>query len=112
MLHDVATAKERLTLRVEGDWTKWITRCHVRFSPASRILATSRGGVVKLWDTATGKERATLSGYLPVYDPDATPFSPDGKTLVTVETDRTVKLCNVATGKERAALRGHELPYV
>jgi RNA polymerase sigma factor (sigma-70 family) len=111
-LYETATAKERFALRLDGDYGKGVACHHLWFSPDGRTLATSLGGVVKLWDTATGKERAALAGYLPTCNPERTPFSPDGKVLVTADRDRTVRLWDVATGQERAALRGHELPYV
>jgi dipeptidyl aminopeptidase/acylaminoacyl peptidase len=60
---------------------------------------------VKLWEVATGKQRAALQGHDNIVYPVA--FSPDGKTLASGSVDRTVKLWDVATGKERASLLGH-----
>ncbi|ODG99476.1 hypothetical protein A4S05_37535 [Nostoc sp. KVJ20] len=34
-------------------------------------------------------------------------FSPDGKTIASVSSDKTVKLWNAATGKEISTLKGH-----
>jgi WD40 repeat protein len=79
------------------------------FSPDGKTLATGTGswlpdsapGEIKLWDVATGKQRATL-GRLPTMIV-ALAFSPDGKTLASAS--KTVKLWDVASGKERRELR-------
>src|SRR5262249_48044376 len=60
---------------------------------------------VKLWDTATGSERATLKGHSK--EVLCVAFSADGKTLATGSNDRTVKLWDVGTGTERTTLKGH-----
>jgi WD40 repeat protein len=77
----------------------------VAFSSDSKTLASASGDkTVKLWDLATGKERATLQGHTESVMSVA--FSPDGKTLASASYDKTVKLWDVATGKERATLKG------
>src|SRR5262249_7589116 len=72
-----------------------------RIQPDSRVFHQS----IRLWDTATRKERfrfgKRLGGYLRVA------FSPDGKTLATGGEDARVCLWEVATGGERRQFAGH-----
>ncbi len=103
-LWDVATAQESAALERPIEGIR-----EMRFSPHGKTLAAMidshdpsqpRGqpeiDTVKLWDTATGKERATLNGG------GEAVFSADGKTLATTKKNVT-KLWDVATGKERIA---------
>jgi WD40 repeat protein len=64
-------------------------------SPALPARAKDSG--IKLWDVATGKERATLKGHTQRVWSVA--YSPDGKTLASGGEDGTVKLWDVATDK-------------
>jgi WD40 repeat protein len=85
-LWDVKTGEVRHTLRQEGVYA-------VTFSPDGKTLASGASGVlsrtakgdlkiageVKLWDVATGKEKATLEGHVAfVY---TVAWSPDGQYL-------------------------------
>lgn len=106
---DVATAQERTALESPPEGIRTM-----RFSPDGKTLATmmesdaprdrppGQPGIdsVMLWDTATGKQRATLKG-----GGDGV-FSPDGQTLATTKRNGT-KLWDVATGKERIPLWGN-----
>src|SRR6185312_6000905 len=56
--------------------TRWV-KC-VAFSPDGKTLASGSTDV-KLWDVASGKEKATLKG--PTRGVNCLAFSPDGKTL-------------------------------
>jgi RNA polymerase sigma factor (sigma-70 family) len=78
----------------------------VALSPDGMVLASgSNDGSVKVWDTATGMEKFSLSGHtIFIY---SVAFSPDGKTLASGSNDKTVILWDATTGKEKVTLRGH-----
>jgi WD40 repeat protein len=62
---------------------------------------------IKLWDVATGKQRATLQWHTTEF---CVAFSPDGKTLAAGGAALSlphigIKLWDVATGKEMASLQ-------
>jgi WD40 repeat protein len=93
-----------------------IAEC-VTFSPDDQLLAAGgKTGDIKIWDVATGKERATFHSpnqhiiwYLA--------FSPDGKYLVTAEggmsdrglaTGHIITVWDVSAGRIKATLQGHK----
>ena len=60
---------------------------------------------MRIWDAATGKERAVLTGH--TGGAVAVAVAPDGSWLASGGGDRTVRIWDAATGKERAVLTGH-----
>ena len=75
------------------------------FSPDGRQVAAGSYGVCKLFDTAAGKELATLAekaGFV-----RAAAFSPDGKVLAT-GSYQVVVLWDVATRQPLRSLAGHQ----
>ncbi len=77
-------------------------------SPDGALMAMAvEERAVRLWDTATGAERATLRGHRDLVN--ALAFSPDGRRVVTASYDRTLRVWDVATGESRV-LSGHVGP--
>lgn len=69
-----------------------------------------QGTSLRLWETATGKERLQLE-----VQPGAgwnLAFSPDARTIATGGADGTIRLYDVATGKERRRFPGSGKPVV
>ena len=60
---------------------------------------------VRIWDVATGRERAILKGHTGIVFGVA--VAPDGTWLVSGGGDKTVRIWDAATGRERAILKGH-----
>ncbi len=73
-----------------------------------RLAADGEGRTVVIWDVATGKELAKLTGH--ESDVLAVAWSADGKRLATGSTDRTLKVWEAATGKELVTLVGYKGP--
>jgi WD40 repeat protein len=81
---------------------------HLAFAPDGQTLASAagelhRGGEVKLWDLATGRERTTLAGHTASVEGVA--FAPDGQQLATASWDQTIQLWDLASGQPRTTLQ-------
>ena len=75
------------------------------FSPDDAILAAGRGdGTVKLWDTATEEQIATLTRHYGTVTSVA--FSPDSTILAIGSGDGTVQLWDRAIHRQLATLTG------
>ena len=75
----------------------------VAFSTDGKTVAGAgamRDGVVRLWDTTTGKDRCPLNGH--VGQVSAVAISPDCKTVISAGMDRTLRLWDTVTNKELA----------
>ncbi len=110
-LWDVTAGKEIVTFNPHNA----IPDC-VAYSPDAAVLAPGgrdgAEGAVKLWDAATGQQKATLG-----YEDQVTcvALSPDGRALAAGTQTRnhenqTLHLTDVASGREFAALKGHDKP--
>jgi uncharacterized protein (TIGR03067 family) len=89
----------------------------VAFSPDGKTVATGSrddGGIITLWDAATGRRKTTLTGHINYVFGLA--FSRDGKMLASGtgtggDADGEVKLWDVASGKNIVTLNTNT-PYV
>src|ERR1017187_4496051 len=77
-------------------------------APDGTWLATgSSDRPVRVWDIATGRERALLGSPAGSVRAVATAAAPDGTWLATGSSDRPARIWDIATGRERAVLKNH-----
>ena len=92
-LYDCASLRE-LRLAGHRDFVSGLT-----FSPDGSTLATgSIDGTIRLWDTATGRETASLPGHM--QETTDVAFSPDGRTLASLSQNESLKLWHLPTLRE------------
>ena len=78
----------------------------VAFSPdGSRIVSGSDDNTIRLWDTQSGDNIATLEGHSATVWSVA--FSPDGSRIVSGSSDNTIRLWDTQSGDNIATLEGH-----
>ena len=82
------------------------SRCIVYSPDGRRIAASDRGKVVRLWDSISGREVATMKGQSGTIRSLA--FSADGKRLAAAANDPRFHIWDTVTGQEVFALAG---PY-
>ena len=76
----------------------------VGFAPDGTWLATaSSDETTRIWDTATGRHRATLAGHTSRVT--AVAIAPDGTWLATGSRDKTARIWDTATGAISAVMR-------
>ncbi len=75
--------------------------------PAGRRLASADDkGTINIWDAATLKETATLTGHTGLLT--LLRFSPDGNRVASGSSDGTVRLWDIGSGKEVLAFKEHK----
>ncbi|HEV7252745.1 MAG TPA: caspase family protein [Mesorhizobium sp.] len=78
--------------------------CGAAISPDEKVFVTgSKDGMVRLWDTETGKAAGAFKAY--GTESCAVGFSPDGKQVMARAVDATVRVWDVETGHELHAFR-------
>ena len=80
----------------------------VTYSPDGLTLVVSGRGTINLWDTNTGRLKATLNASADNsrYEPPGVAYSPDGLTLASAS-GKFINLWDTDTGNLKATLEGH-----
>jgi WD40 repeat protein len=108
LLWDIASRKERRRYpTAPSQFTDWGGPRQLGFSPDGRLLIDNSEGL-RIWEVKTGKEQH-------VYEAHRAPihkmvFSPDGRTLASLDAGRALRLWDVRTGKPLPPFLGSE-PY-
>jgi WD40 repeat protein/serine/threonine protein kinase len=82
---------------------------YIKYVPTGQRRSASeriRSGFVRLWDTATGRKRATLSGH--EGSVHAVAFRPDGQVLASAGDDGVIRWWETGTQKPCGVLSGHQ----
>jgi WD40 repeat protein/predicted Ser/Thr protein kinase len=77
----------------------------VAISPDGRLLAAAATGEVRVWDLATGSERAVLAGL--AGEVRSVAFSPDSRRVVTASDDRIIRVWDLEAMRVVLTLPGH-----
>jgi RNA polymerase sigma factor (sigma-70 family) len=90
----------------EGKWGNHNGVWAVVFSPDGKtVIGGCSDGTVRLWEVATGKERAQWRGHQSAVE--ALAVSADGKYLASGGQDRMARLWHLPSGKELGRFQGH-----